>query len=160
MILFFLENIQTRVLLLRHRKLLEVPKSGGELKVQEIHLKSNAKPMVIIGVCILIIINKFVMISRSCRQRPDDWRWPLGLLLAVTSGYTHAARSIPTQTQPGRTHTNTHKCTSTNPDPTKPRPNSDTGTHSKHTHTCIDPSSITQPDLATKPRPTAHQLHL
>ena len=78
-----------------------------QLKLQEIHLKSSVKPMVIIGVCILIIINKLVMISRSCRQRTDDWRWPLGLL-AVTSGYTHAARSIPTQTQPSRTHWNTY----------------------------------------------------
>ena len=65
----FLENIQTRVLLLRHRELLEVPKSGGELKLQEIHLKSSVKPMVMIGVCILFTINKFVMISRGRNTR-------------------------------------------------------------------------------------------
>ena len=128
---FFWESVQTR-----HRETLEDPKWGGALKLQVIHLKSRVKPMVMIGVCILFTINKFVMISLSCRQRTDDWRWPLGLL-AVTSGYTHAARSIPTQTQPGRTET--HKCTNTNPD-----------THS-HTYTHIQEKHIQRRTLHTHP---------
>ena len=107
----FWENIQARVLLLRYRELLEDPKSGGELKLQVIHLKSRVKPMVTIGVYFLFIINKFVMISRSCRQRTDDWRWPLGLL-AVTSGYTHAARSIP-HPDPAWSYTHTNVQTQT-----------------------------------------------